>query len=103
MMGALQEASTKVRELEQDKQLEFNKLLIEGYSAETDRITALGGAMTPEVVQQLVMQTLQQVMTSPDPTPVQQMPMPPMDDMPMGDMPMIPPEMAATGAHPGLA
>jgi hypothetical protein len=97
MMGALQEASAKVQQLESDKQGQFNDQLIKAYDAETKRIQALGGAMTPEVVQQLVMQTLQQVMTSPDPTPVQQMPV---GDM--GDMPMIPPEMAATGAQPGL-
>ncbi|MFP5340354.1 MAG: hypothetical protein ACLGIW_18000, partial [Gammaproteobacteria bacterium] len=90
---------------------EFKKLLIDAYAKETDRIKALGGAMSPEAVQALVMQTLQQVMSSPDPTP--QMEPPPMampqeqEQPPSGGFSLpvegeIPPEMAATGANPGL-
>lgn len=112
MMGALEEASAKVRELEMEKQSTFNEQLIKAYDAETKRIQALGGAMTPEVVQQLVMQTLQQVMTSPDPSPVMEAPPmgPPMQPqepppggffMPEQGQP-LPAEMPAPGANPGL-
>jgi len=95
MMAALQEASAKVRELETDKQTAFNDQLIKAYDAETKRITALGGAMTPEIVQTLVMQTLQQVMTSPDPSP--QMAMEPQMQPPPQQMP---PDMAMQPQQP---
>ncbi|HYE41513.1 MAG TPA: portal protein, partial [Ramlibacter sp.] len=100
MGQALQAASAKVQELEQDKQQAFNDQLIKAYDAETKRLQALGSAMSPEAVQALVMQTLQQVLTSPDPTP--RMEPPPMGAMPIPQEPASAgfslPEGAATGA-----
>jgi len=40
--------------------------VIDAYKAETDRMKALAPAMSPEDVQQLVLSTIQQLMTSPD-------------------------------------
>lgn len=77
-MQAMQQAGEELQReneaLKAEKGLEFKKLIIEAYAKETDRLKALGGAMTPEAVQALVMQTLQQVMNSPDPTPTQEPP-----------------------------
>ena len=66
----------------QDKQTETQKLLIDAYKAETDRLKVMEPAMNPQEIQALVMQTLQQVLTSPDVTPQSQAPMqePPMQE-----------------------
>lgn len=117
MMVALQQASTRVKELEGSQQMEFNKLLIDAFGKETDRLKVVGMAMTPEQVQALVMQTLQQVLSQPSPMqPPDMGQMPPMPDpgppMPQANEPppggfslgaqqVTPPEMAATGANPG--
>jgi hypothetical protein len=91
-MQAMQEAGAQLQQeneqLKTGKDLELKKLLIDAYAKETDRIKSLGGALTPEAVQALVMQTLQQVLTSPDPTP--QMEPPPMAEP-------IPQEPASAG------
>jgi hypothetical protein len=115
LMQALEEASAKVKEMEADRQSDFNDQLIKAYDAETKRLQALGQQISPEQVQALVIQTLQQVLTSPDPTPqappgaevIEQEPPQGgffMPEEPMqGDPGMVPPpEMAATGANPGL-
>jgi hypothetical protein len=109
--GALEAAQGEMAELKSGERAKFNDALIKAYDAETKRLTALGGAMTPEVVQALVMQTLQEVANSPGPDPI------PPDDMggmeeqqepPQGGFSLpeegmgYPPEMAATGANPGL-
>ena len=46
--------------------LEMKKIEIDAYNAETNRIKATQAGMQPEQVQALVMQTLQQVMQTPD-------------------------------------
>lgn len=56
------------------RQLDAKKLEIDAYNAETNRLKVTQTAMGPDQVQMLVMQTLQQVLTSPDPTPPQQQP-----------------------------
>ena len=61
----LQELQGKLQAAETDKQLEHEKLEIERYKAETDRMASLQQAMTPEVVQSIVMQTLSDL-TAPD-------------------------------------
>jgi hypothetical protein len=104
MEQALGAASERVRELESGQAMEFNKLLIDAFGKETDRLKVLGEQMPPEAIQALVIQTLQQVLTSPDPTP--QAPpgvFPnPQEQAPPGAFFMEqPPEMAATGANPG--
>lgn len=60
------------QELQQEKagkELEVRKLDIDAYGKETDRLKVLGGGMTPEMVQAMVLQTIQQVMQSPDVLP----------------------------------
>ena len=64
--------------------MEAQKLRIEEYNAETKRISAVQAGMTPEQVQEVVMQTLRDVMTAGDmavqmrqPMPQQQPQMPP--------------------------
>jgi hypothetical protein len=64
---ALQGASSELAKLKGEQTMKFNEILVKAYAAETDRITALGGAMNPQMVQQLVMQTIQEVMERPDP------------------------------------
>lgn len=113
----LQEAARQVAELEADAHGKFNDQLIKAYDAETKRITALGGAMTPEMVHQLAMQAVMQAMNSPGPDPIppdpaMQEPQP--NQPPPGGFSLpgpegmqgmeegYPPEMAATGANPGL-
>lgn len=72
-MQAMQQAGAQLQqeneELKAGREMEQKKLLIDAYAKETDRIKALGGAMTPEQVHALVMQTLAQALSSPDPTP----------------------------------
>lgn len=104
---ALQQCQGELAQLKSGEAQKFNEVLVKAYAAETDRITALGGAMSPEVVQQLVMQTLQQVMSSPGPEPqappgMQQQPeQPPSGGFSLPAQQVTPPEMAATGAQPG--
>jgi len=78
--------------------MEAQKLRIEEYNAETKRISAISAGMTPEQVQEVVMQTLRDVMTAGDMVAAQQMP----PEMPMGaemqpEM-MPPPEQLPPGA-----
>jgi hypothetical protein len=107
---ALQAAEGQIAELKSGEMAKFNDSLINAYDAETKRLQALGGAMSPEVVQALVMQTLQEVLTSagPDPLPPPEMveqvteePAAAGFSLPEEGM-VTPPEMAATGANPGL-
>jgi hypothetical protein len=77
---------------------------IKAYQAETQRLSAVSGAMTPDQVQDVVMQTLRDVMNAgdlamsegglelPGEMPMQEMP-PEMQQMPP-EMGMMPPEMA---------
>jgi hypothetical protein len=81
-----------------NKSMEAQKLRIEEYNAETKRISAISAGMTPEQVQEVVMQTLRDVMTAGDMVAAQQMP----PEMPMGaemqpEM-MPPPEQLPPGA-----
>lgn len=100
---ALHASQDEMEKLQSDAAAKFNDALIKAYDAETKRITALGGAMTPEVVQALVAQTLQEVMNSPGPDPIPPQGDPnPAEQAPQGAFSMgQPPEMAATGANPG--
>jgi hypothetical protein len=70
---------------------------IKAYQAETQRLTAISGAMNPEQVQEVVMQTLRDVMTTGD-LVMQQQSQQLMGDMamPQGmpqEMQQMPPEM----------
>lgn len=85
-LGALHQ---QLQDAQRDKALEARKLDIDAFNAETNRIKAAGAGMSPEQVQMLVVQTLQQALQSPDilppaappPMPPQQM-QPPAQPMP---------------------
>ena len=103
----LEKAGHDVDELTAKNESSYNEQVIKAYEAETKRIQALNSGMSPEAVQALVMQTLQQALNSPPPDP-----------MPPGEIPIeqepayagffspeqgeFPPAMDATGANPGL-
>lgn len=59
-MGQLQQENAQ---LKQDKSVEAQKVQIDGYNAETNRLKVTSAAMTQEQVQMLVLQTLQQALT----------------------------------------
>lgn len=82
MQQQLQMLGEKLRQVEADKQVEMDKVLIDAYNAETKRLQVVGAGMGPEQVQAMVMQTLQQVLTSPDITPQEAMPPPQMQPQP---------------------
>ena len=65
----LQQLSGEHEKMKADKSLESRKLDIEAYGKETDRLKVTTVGMGPEQVQALVMQTLQQVLSSPDVLP----------------------------------
>lgn len=75
---AVGQLTQQLEQIKADKTLEAQKLAIDAYGKETDRLKVTTPAFDPQQVQALVMQTLQQVLTSPDPSPqVMPPPMPP--------------------------
>jgi len=62
----LSQASQQLQALQLDHMIDAEKLKIDGFKAETDRLKVTQGAMNPEQIQAIVMQTLQQTLTSPD-------------------------------------
>lgn len=70
LADALSKATEHAEKLENERETQIKKLLIEAYKAETDRLQALGTAMTPEAVQALIVQTMQSALSTPDPGPV---------------------------------
>lgn len=62
---ALEKASDHAEQLESGAEEKTKELLIKAYEAETKRLQVLGAAMQPEQVQALVMQTLQEVFSTP--------------------------------------
>lgn len=67
MAQELDARGRKIEELQTDNELKLNDQLIKAYEAQTKRIQATGEAMTPEMVQALVMQTLMQTLQTPPP------------------------------------
>lgn len=125
LAAALEACHKELETLKVGERDKFNKNLIDAYDAETKRITALGGVMTPDSVMALVQQVVQQALTTPSPAQGMAQPEPEMPPMPPPQVPMqpqpnppteagfslgappeqpaiTPPAMAATGAHPGL-
>ena len=96
LQAAQQQIQAMGQEMEQmfqmlqnvNKSMEAQKLRIEEYNAETKRISAVSAGMNPEQVQEVVMQTLRDVMTAGDQIAAQQAP-----EMPVGmeQPPMQPP------------
>ena len=65
------------QQLKTDKLIDVEKVRVDAYNAETNRLKVMQTGMMPEQVQALVIQTLQQVLNSPDILPAPQaMPMP---------------------------
>ena len=65
-MGQLQ---NQIQQLQQDKQIDVEKVKIDAYNAETNRAKVVQAGMSPEQVQMLVIQTLQNLLQTPDITP----------------------------------
>ncbi|QGZ42707.1 phage P22-like portal protein [Pseudoduganella flava] len=94
MAAQIQQLGQQLQAAEQDRTLDAAKVendrikvQIEAYKAETDRLQAMAPAAStvdPAAIQTLVLQTLQQVMTSPDITPpAPQQPAPPVEPQPL--------------------
>jgi hypothetical protein len=64
---ALENASNHAEQLEKELESKTNEQLIKAYGEETKRINVVAPAMSPEDVQALVMQTLQQALSTPPP------------------------------------
>ena len=100
LQAAQQQMQAMGQEMEQmyqmlqnvSQSMEAQKLRIEEYNAETKRISAVAAGMNPEQVQEVVMQTLRDVMTAGDEVMGQQMQpeMPVMEPQPeMMEQPMM--------------
>lgn len=61
------------QQLKTDKLIDVEKVRVDAYNAETNRLKVMQTGMMPEQVQALVIQTLQQVLSSPDILPAPQM------------------------------
>lgn len=99
---AFQDVEKENEALKKDKEYDFKKLLIEAYGKETDRLKTLYPAMSAEALMPLVVQCVQQLMQSPDPSQAVEQPM----QEEFVEEPMeqeLQPEMASTGEFPGLA
>lgn len=66
---AIQAMSSQLESKEEEQENKQKELLIKAYAEETKRIQALGGALTPEAVQALVIQTMQAALQTPAPGP----------------------------------
>lgn len=77
----------QLQDVQKDKAIESRKVDVDAFNAETNRLKVTATAMGPEQVQMLVMQTLQQVLTSPD-----ILTGPQQGAMPQGMAPQIPPQ-----------
>ena len=120
MQQQLQALGQKLQQVQEDKQLEVRKLMIDAYNAETNRLKAVQQGMPTDQIQALVVQTVQQLLQSPDVLPTQggmpmqggsmphQMHAPPQQQpmMPMQPGPepgfLSPEQMAAPTAQPPM-
>lgn len=104
MQQALQQLQQQLVEAEKDRQIELGKLQIAAHKAETDRLKVVGAGMGPDQVQALVMQTLQQLLSSPDISPGGPAPQPQPIPQPMPEpQPAAPeqPQFQPQPAQPG--
>ena len=62
MATLIQEMQQRLAQAEDKNSIDREKLGVEQYKAETDRMTAVQGAMTPEAVQMIVLQTMRDLM-----------------------------------------
>lgn len=73
-MQLIQQLQAENQQLKADKSIEAQKVTIDGYNAETNRLKVAQPMMSPDAVQALVVQTLMQILNSPDPNPQAQQP-----------------------------
>jgi hypothetical protein len=83
MMQHIDQLTQQIASLQGDKTLEARKVDIDGYKAETDRLQVMAPAMSPQDIQALVLQTVRDVINSPDVL----MGQPPAGPAPMGPGP----------------
>lgn len=72
----LQQAQSKDQQAQLDKAIEAKKLEIDEFNAVTNRMKVIGPAMSPQDIQMLVLQTVQQAMAPPDGSPQPMQPPP---------------------------
>lgn len=95
MMTQLQQ---QIEALKNDKAIDLEKVKVSAYDAETKRLQAVQVGMTPEQVQLMIMQTIQNLLQTPDVTPgaqeqqMQQAQM--LAAQPIQAQQQVPPEMA---------
>ncbi len=68
-MQAVQQLKEELDQAKQDKSLEAEKIKIQAYDSETKRLEAVSTGMTPEQIQMMIMQTIQNLIQTPDVTP----------------------------------
>lgn len=68
-MQVIQQLQERIKQLETDKSIEIQKTQIDGYNAETNRLKVTQPMMSPDAVQALVVQTIMQLLNSPDVNP----------------------------------
>jgi hypothetical protein len=66
LQAQLSQASQQLQALQLDHMIDAEKLKIDGFKAETDRLKIMQPVMPPDQLQALVLQTVQQVLSSPD-------------------------------------
>lgn len=66
MMQHIQQLTGEMKSLQQDKSLERAKVNVDAYEAETKRMQVVAPAMSPQEIQALVVQTLQDVLAAPE-------------------------------------
>jgi len=92
LQQALAQAQAAANDKEKDRQIDTAKLQIDAYKAESERLKLMTPAFGPAEIQALVMQTVQQVLQSPDVTPgAQQQPAPAPQPQPEQPQPAMPP------------
>ncbi len=74
---AMQQLQQQLEQVNQDKQIDVEKVKIDAYNAETNRLKTVSTSMTPEQIQMMVIQTIQNLMQTPDITPGQDQQIPP--------------------------
>jgi len=81
---AVGQLQSELEKIKTDKAIDAKKIEIEAYNAETNRLKAVGAGMSPEQVQAMVIQTITQLLNSPDVTQNQeQITFPQIDQIPV--------------------
>jgi hypothetical protein len=88
MGKVMEQMKAALDDAKRDKDLEAQKLKIEAYKAETERVNKLLSGMPPEIQALFIQQAIQQILPSPDILPPDQPMMPP--QIPMAGPPQMP-------------